>query len=76
MLRKVQHYVSWVEIDASLAQELLLNPSTGGDKANQGFSGVLISTLPFLIHEYGGNILLITIIFFRTSQYIVSTITL
>ncbi|NDG68209.1 MAG: MFS transporter, partial [Proteobacteria bacterium] len=27
------------------------------------FSGVLISTLPFLIHEYGGNILLITIIF-------------
>jgi len=27
------------------------------------FSGVLISTLPFLIYEYGGNILLITIIF-------------
>ena len=27
------------------------------------FSGVLISTLPFLIHEYGGNILLITIVF-------------
>ena len=23
MLRKVQHYVSWVEIDASLAQELI-----------------------------------------------------
>jgi MFS family permease len=27
------------------------------------FSGVLISTLPFLIHEYGGNIFLITIVF-------------
>jgi MFS family permease len=27
------------------------------------FSGVLISTLPFLVHEYGGNILLITLIF-------------
>ncbi len=40
------------------------------------FSGVLISTLPFLVHEYGGNILLITIIFgsFSFFQFFTSTI--